>query len=275
MSMTVTCDLFADRLADLLERDLDEPDRAALEAHALACTDCRSLLADLRKLRIDAANLPELAPSRDLWSGIAARIETPVIELQRGSQEPSNVERRRSPRIWQGLAAAGLVAITAGITRELTKRSLTAPTTLVATQQPTPNRDTAVSPSPSSAATTTSVPATRPETTVAPNPVASSPASTPFVASAVETRRGLTAEQTYAVEIARLKVIVNRRRSDLDSATVSVIDHNLQVIDDAIAQVKQALRKDPASRFLNESLDQALENKLDVLRTAAALPTRT
>src|SRR5205085_9703030 len=66
MTRELPCEEFAGRLADLLEREADETTRAALESHALACADCGALLADMRKLRIDAASLPVLVPSRDL-----------------------------------------------------------------------------------------------------------------------------------------------------------------------------------------------------------------
>jgi hypothetical protein len=81
-------------------------------------------------------------------------------------------------------------------------------------------------------------------------------------------------EETYDSEIRRLRTIVNRRRGDLDSATIAVIDKNLKIIDDAIAQCRLALRKDPNSRFLLESLNDALDSKVQLLQTAAALPTR-
>jgi hypothetical protein len=97
----------------------------------------------------------------------------------------------------------------------------------------------------------------------------SAPATTRFASSRP------SVEQTYDREIARLRLVLNRRRNDLDSATVAVVEHNLQVIDDAIAQCKQALRKDPASRFLIESLNDALDTKIQLLRTAAMLPSRT
>jgi hypothetical protein len=84
----------------------------------------------------------------------------------------------------------------------------------------------------------------------------------------------LSAEQVYTNEIARLRVIVERRRSQLDPITISVIERNLNVIDDAIAQCKLALSKDPASRFLMESLNSALETKVELLRTATMLPSQ-
>jgi hypothetical protein len=61
----------------------------------------------------------------------------------------------------------------------------------------------------------------------------------------------------------------------VDPQTLAVIELNLRVIDDAILQCKQALTKDPASRFLMQSLNSELENKVELLRRAASLPLRT
>ena len=99
--VSISCDQFNDRFADFLERDVDEATRAGMEAHALACADCRQLLADLRALRLTAANLPELVPSHDLWKGIAERIETPVVELKNGAAAHAwnGATQRRRP-VW-------------------------------------------------------------------------------------------------------------------------------------------------------------------------------
>lgn len=266
MSTQFTCDEFGDRLADFLERDVDETVRASMEAHALACADCGALLADLRKLRIDAANLAELAPSRDLWSGIAARIETPVVELNAGSRVMPG--RRPMHRAWYGVAAAMLVAVTATITHEITKRGVVAgaPVQHVAslpTPTATPAADTQAAARDSQPAAQSSEPASR-----AAQPAAARGSQATLAAN------HLTAQQTYDREIARLRAILDARRSKLDTATVRVIEHNLAVIDDAITQCKAALKKDPASRYLMESLDDALDTKVQLLRTAATLPSR-
>jgi hypothetical protein len=68
---------------------------------------------------------------------------------------------------------------------------------------------------------------------------------------------------------------MRRRSAQLDPLTLSVIERNLKVIDEAIVQCKAALAKDPSSRFLMESLNGALTNKVELLRTAAMLPART
>ncbi len=276
MTNPTSCDRFADHLAELLEKTLDEPTRAELEAHAISCGTCGPLLGDLRKLQSDAANLPELAPSRDLWSGIEARIETPVVELKSGG----TVERWNGgtrSRLWLGLAAAGLVAVTATITHVVTKQSLVvvgAAHTVVelpalgdtinhpaANAAPSASKgdrsnDPALQRSSAPAFQRSAVPALRRPTTI-------------------QVSNKLTAEQTYDQEIARLRIVLAARRPQLDSSTVAIIDHNLQVIDTAIDQCRKALRQDPASRFLLESLDGAMNDKVTLLRTAAALPVRT
>ena len=267
---TLSCEQFADTLADLLERDVADTTRAAMEAHALGCAECGPLLADLRRLRIDAANLAELTPGRDLWDGIAARIETPVVDLtSRSAASAGASSRRRVPRgLWLGIAAAGLVAITATITHRLTKQSLTSISpAVVAVREP----DTSgVRPTVDSAARVARAPDAAAQPTAA---VGRRPSATEFASNNVDAKP--TAEQTYGTESARLLVIYDKRQSQLDTTTVAVLQTNLKIIDDAIAQCRMALRKDPASRFLMRSLNDALDTKVQLLRTATMLPSRT
>ncbi len=81
--MPLDCDGFAAALADYLEGDAPDAVRAAVEAHAEECAECGALLADLRAIPVQAAALPALTPSRDLWSGIAERIDARVLPLER------------------------------------------------------------------------------------------------------------------------------------------------------------------------------------------------
>ena len=87
--------------------------------------------------------------------------------------------------------------------------------------------------------------------------------------------RNVPASVTYSREIDRLRTIFLQSRSQLDPRTAAIIETNLKVIDDAIAQSKAALAQDPASRFLTDQLNSALDKKLELLRTAALLPNRT
>jgi hypothetical protein len=277
MTNNVLCDEFAERLADLLERDVDEASRAALEAHALACDECGSLLADLRKLRMEAANLPVLEPGRDLWQGIADRIDAPVIPLRSGANDRIHMPHRWQRWAFVAAAAVVLVAVTSITTRYFTLQPGTRTAARVATAADTTDNGSREAPlsnpitaAPADTAPTTSPAEPRPAT-VRREPQAATSSSARFASS----NRKPSAEQVYATEIARLHAIVEQRRAQLDPVTVSVIERNLKVIDDAIAQCKLALAKDPASRFLVESLNDALETKVKLLRTAALLPARS
>ena len=262
---TITCERFNEALAEFLERSLSEPTRAAMEAHAVGCGDCGPLLADLRRLRIDAANLPELSPSRDLWSGIAGRIEAPVVALP-GAHVTQ--QRRWGRYASLGVAAAALIAVTATITHQMTKASLsTGPSTQSASTQPA----AVTHDSPTVKSQLTTVASALDSTVKSSSRQAVQPPSTTRLASNTK----LTAEQTYDREITKLLVVYNQRRPELDSTTVAVVKKNLKIIDDAIAQTKLALKRDPASQFLMESLNDAFDTKVQLLRKAAMLPSGT
>jgi anti-sigma factor RsiW len=77
---------------------------------------------------------------------------------------------------------------------------------------------------------------------------------------------------SYDAAIAELQQTLAQRRTQLDTATVRVLEQSLRVIDAAIAQARAALAQDPNNQYLNSHLQRALDRKLDVLRRAATLP---
>lgn len=266
----MTCTLFSDRLMAYLEHETDDATRAALERHAVTCAECGALLADLRKLRIDASNLPELTPSRDLWSGIAARIEAPVVPI--GTVRQVEGQRRVVARRWlnAALIAASLVAA-AGIGYLAARgRQSDVPLGSVAQQQPETLPAAVVAPegggTPSSAIADVGSPGREQRPAAAP----AVPVRPLEVQLAVATLNA-----NYDREIARLRTLIEQRRNQLDPITVAIIEKNLQVIDTAIAECKKAITRDPSSRFLIESLNESLQTKVELMRTAALLPTRT
>jgi len=288
--MPVDCDGFAAELADYLEGDAPDAVRAAMEMHAAGCADCRQLLDDIGDIRTEAAALPALTPSRDLWAGIAERIDAPVIPLER---KRSTIVVRRS---WArpAIAAAALVVFTAGITYSVTKSHITHS---IAVTQPGPERVAVTTPAPDSVEPSSPSAGTSAPTTVASTNVgvtSSQPASTRNGASrATSTPRAVqslpaqpvrlangenvmrSAEPVYDREIEKLRKIVKTRRTQLDPRTITVLEQSIAVIDSAIAQSRAALAKDPASGFLAEQLNHSLEKKVELLRTAAMLPART
>src|SRR5262245_42620956 len=67
-------DQWSEQLSEYLDEELGAPEREALDAHLTGCVSCRVLLEELRRVRARAATLPDQAPDRDLWPGIAREI---------------------------------------------------------------------------------------------------------------------------------------------------------------------------------------------------------
>ncbi len=271
----MNCDTFDERLSDYLEGELSPNDRRALEAHLASCLRCAALARDLEGIRAAANVLPELRPSRDLWDGIAERIEAPVMPLvQRAPAVVLPSMRRRSlDRLRLAAVAAALVAVTAGVTYTLT---------VAGSQSGDPSQLTAIATNADSQRTPDSVEAARDVAPATSVQVATADSSSDAAAHRTEpsqapTRlvRNVPATVTQSREIDRLRAVFTQTRHQLDPRTAAIIEANLKVIDEAIAQSKAALDQDPASRFLTEQLNSALDKKLELLRTAARLPQRT
>jgi hypothetical protein len=60
-------------------------------------------------------------------------------------------------------------------------------------------------------------------------------------------------------------------RGLLDTATVRVLEQNLALIDEAIAQARRAVAADSANVYLNTHLAETMRRKIHLLRQAAAL----
>jgi hypothetical protein len=278
-TMPLDCDGFADALADYLEGDAPDGVRTAVESHAGSCAACKALLADLTNITATAATLPQLSPSRDLWSGIAARIDTPVIAMD-APRAVMDIPRRRG---WArpAMAAAALVLVTAGITYVLTRASLAdGGVQQVAITTPDAPRSTpVVVTAPNAVAPTVAEPTAEIASSVTERPTGarlvsrSTPAPLPRNASAEVAMSH--ADSIFATEIGKLRLMVRSRRDQLDPRTVAVLDQSIAVIDSAIAQSRAALAKDPASGFLATQLNHSLEKKVELLRTVASLPSRT
>ena len=121
MTLTMTCEQFEKLLPALLDEDTaGSAMTPAVRLHADSCVACRALLDELDAIRAGAASLPILAPSRDLWSGVAARIEAPVVPLVEGMQ----VVRPRRTVTWRsvGIAAAVLVVANVAVAYRVIRR---------------------------------------------------------------------------------------------------------------------------------------------------------
>ena len=272
----MTCAQVDAALLDYLEETLDGNARAQVDEHVAGCLRCNSLLRDIGAIRAEAEELPELTPSRDLWAGIAARIEPTVVPLGRS---PREVRRNWIPAA--AAAAAALVIATAGITYVATSRSMRPATDRVAVTANPKSAPQQAAVAPSVAPITTEAPST------SPTEVAAAPRAERETAPRIQSSRGATlasrstgasaspTEIAYGDEISRLQNIITERRNQLDPNTVSVIEQSLKIIDAAVRQSRAALARDPKSGFLTDQLNHALDKKVELLRTVALLPSRT
>jgi hypothetical protein len=305
MIRQMNCEQVSDALQDYLENDAPAPVRTAIEAHALSCGGCAALLSELTEISVEASQLPALSPSRDLWSGIAERIDAPVVSIdsRRGIAAAHDIPKRP---IWlrPGIAAAALVMVTAGTTHVITRSMLgnAAAAGVVATEGRTSAPANWSDRIPGSRIPTEADLASRgnagdlqvddidrdgngtisdPRGTSqprfassrggesAPPEVVSIPAEA-LLASFVR-----PSDAAYDDEVGRLRTVLAERRTDLDSSTVAIVEKNLGIIEQAIQESRSALARDPASLYLNEQLNYVLEKKIELLRAAAALPSRS
>lgn len=99
--MTLPHDAGHPQLSAYLDDDLTASERTTVELHLERCALCRNDLFALRQVVARAARLPDMAPSTDLWPGVAAAIQTVA---QQGRTEL----RRRFSFTLPQLVAAGL-----------------------------------------------------------------------------------------------------------------------------------------------------------------------
>ncbi len=271
----MTCAQCDELFLDFFEDTLGEADRDRFDNHVSTCVRCQSLIRDIDGIRDQAAALPDMIPARDLWSGIEARIQPQVRSIS--TPRASSISKT-----WLAAAAAALIVATSGVTYLATSRSITSlpgtvkPSTIVATPQvamvtPEPS-ETGKTSAPSSAPVAV-VPEAEPARTTS-DPARSSPSAS--LASAARDKAPMSpSEIAFTGEITQLQTVLTARRSQLDPETVKVVEDNLKLIDSAVKRARAALEKDPASGFLTRQLDNALQKKVELLRTVALLPSST
>lgn len=280
----------------------DEMDDERLDARLMSDDAVEDAV--LRYLDESPELVSGMAPARDLWPDIEARIGARVLPLGRESVEVRRAPRHLERRPWLSMAAAAafLVASTAGVTYVLTKRSAIAPSQVAAHVAP---RSVAPTPTeapeaPEASGAPTQVAAATPDAGTS-EPAGTATGKTPSAARTMPERKetyeapratshavshGPTAtlahyparlsdeaRVTYDDEITRLHEVLEARRDQLDPTTVATVERNLHIIDDAIAQARAALVRDPHSQLLNEQLDRTLAKKTQLLRAATLLPS--
>ena len=225
------CRQYAEAIQELADGTLGPVRRAELQTHLEQCDECRALAADLKKIREAAASLEQPAPPDKVWLQIAGRLR----------QEGRVIEKVSPMRQRRGLLAlaAALVLMIGGSLWFLY-----------------PLRQDSTS-SVSSGATD---PGTGGGGNAAPSDTVQSIADDLMVA-----------EKHYQAAIGKLEQAAKANDGAIDAQTAAVLQKNLQVIDQAIAESRTALRQEPQSQPARDSLFEALRRKVTLLQDTIAL----
>jgi anti-sigma factor RsiW len=240
---------WTDKLSAYFDGELPDEEQRAVEAHLRGCAECAAVLNDLKRIvaRAQGVGGAPHPPEADLWAGIAARIETSPrsVRLSRRSAAEANVEGAKAgaprrvtftlPQL--AAAAAVLIAVSGTVTVKLMP-------------VPTP---------PATAAATVA----QLESPLVSEPSVYEPGTRVVPVS--------MADAQYDAAVADLEKALKQGRGRLDASTIAIVGHNLQIIDQAIDQAREALVTDPANTYLSGHLVEARRRKLDLLRRAAAL----
>lgn len=213
---------------------LSRAEAEALDAHLAGCPECDRLVADARRLQAELRLIGTEGPPPRAWERVSARLEADH-DFQRvaAAAIESDPRVRRVDWRWMALAAM-LVVVIAG--------SLVALRRSLGTASP-------------------------------PAPVVNSRAgedSTGDLVTSIEGELDLAAKH-YENAIAGLERVANESDSPIDPAVMATVRENLEIIDQAIDDSRQALRTDPQSQLAQESLFDAFRRKVALLQDTIAL----
>jgi anti-sigma factor RsiW len=234
---------FRESIQELIDGTIGAIRRAELERHLAECNECRALLADMEAIRRTAEALDRLEPPDRVWLQVAGRLR------QEGRVQPPPARPARSPRYAMlAIAATLLLAVGGSITALLMQYRSNSPTQSV----------------PPAAAANTATP-----------PAGNANANADLAVESVEAEFRL-AEQHYQNAIAKLEQAARldqagRDQNTLDAQTAAMLQKNLQVIDQAITESREAVRSEPLSAAARDSLFDALRRKVALLQDTIAL----
>jgi len=255
-----------ERLDDYASGELPDIERRLMERHLESCGECRAEVEAIRALLADVAKLPtDIAPPADLWQGIAGRLEPRAAEGAVPTEETKVIPFAPRRKVWEpprwALQAAAAVVLMVGSSlvtaRYVRQQQAAGPVaTLPAASAATPSQGTAQG-----------VDGTLPASPDARPAVA--PAAGDDQVTALAAFR--PAEREYQQAVDDLARVLETRRESLAPETVATLEHNLAIIDAAIAESRAALVNDPNSRELTDMLSSTYDAKVQLLRQAVQL----
>ena len=229
----MACSQYLTAIQEFVDGTLGPIRRAELEQHLAGCDECRSLAADLERIRDSASAIRSVPPPDGLWLQIAGR-------LRQEGRIHDIAPKRRAPRLAWAAMAAGLIVAAGGglfVLRSGTHTASTPPT-----------------------ASTTAAAA------------APAPGNAPDAKSVESVQNELAAAQTqYETAIAHLEQIAKANQGALDPQTARTMQKNLAITDMAIADSSAAVHAEPTSVAAREALFDALRQKVSLLQDTISL----
>lgn len=244
------CDALRPLLDDYVDGRLSEQLSGELDAHVEDCADCRGELDALVGLLDDLAGLPrQQMPERDLWQGIAPRLQPRMASEDAAADPPVTVARSPS-RWWAQAIAAGL----------FTLLGFSAAHILDWQRSGGADSEHRVSEGPGQIQALTS---------------GSGEGDEAFDRSLVpaDTRNAdfLAAEAEFLRAKEALLMSAFQRRDVLSPATLEMLHRNLEVIDHATRELRAALEEDPANPRLEGKVLDNYRREISLLKRLTSL----
>ena len=224
---------YAQDLQDHVDGTLGAIRSAELQQHLDQCAACRAVLADLQRIHDLAATLDQPAPPDGVWLQVVGRLR------QEGRvQAPPPVQTAPRSRMALLAIAAGLLITVGASLTVLLPMFGGNPETEQATTQPRPQ-----------------------------------PTESGDGGADVQTIEDhfRIAEQHMQTGITKLEEAAKAQESEIDAQTASMLRKNLELIDQAIAESRAALKAEPQSTIARDSLFNALRRKVTLLQETVAL----
>jgi len=225
------CESARERLQDQIDGTLDPVIARELERHLDGCAECRALAADLGAVADAGAALDSIEAPEHVWLQLAGR-----WRREQGLAVIEAPVMRRARSSFHLVAAAAVLAVAAG-------------GSWIAWRATDPG-----------------------EVILERAPQAAAPGnagSDPLVQEAMDDIRA--AEQLYTRAIAGLEKAAEEQKDVLDPHVSAALDKNLEVLDQAIGQSRQAVLSQPQSVVARESLFDALRKKVTLLQNTISL----